>query len=111
MLSFDCRDMAEADKVEIPMTDINQITRAKNRVISDIQEFYRGYLAITETIHDMKVMHEGEARSQLDALKGSELTLSHHLDKIKEQEDEIRDLRKSKNEYEIMIRDLQDKRH
>jgi len=103
--------MAEADKVEIPMTDINQITRAKNRVISDIQEFYRGYLAITETIHDMKVMHEGEARSQLDALKGSELTLSHHLDKIKEQEDEIRDLRKSKNEYEVMIRDLQDKLH
>ena len=40
--------MVEADKVEIPMTDINQITRAKNRVISDIQEFYRGYLTMAE---------------------------------------------------------------
>ena len=103
--------MSEEPKVEMPITNINDITRSKNKMIHVLQEFYRGYLDMTETLEDMKVTHQTETRSQLDALKGSEITLNQHLEKIRTQEDEIRELRKSKHEYETMIRDLQDKLH
>lgn len=103
--------MSEEPKVEMPITNINDITRSKNKMIHVLQEFYRGYLDMAETLEDMKITHQTETRSQLDALKGSETTLNQHLEKIRTQEDEIRELRKSKHEYETMIRDLQDKLH
>ena len=103
--------MSEELKVEMPLTDMNQITRSKNKVLSDVQTFYRGYLEMAEMLQDMKIMHQSETRSQIDALKGSETTLNQHLETIRTQEEEIRSLRKSKHEYETMIRDLQDKLH
>ena len=81
----------------------------KNMMIQSLQNIFQEHLRLKEEMNTQKVFHQSEVTSSLDTIQNQEKTITDHLESILALEEESRVQKKQLSEYELMIRELEDK--